>query len=95
MLNAANRDPAYFTEPDSFNIRRGKNQHIAFGMGIHFRVGALLARTEAHVASRTIFDRLPKIVLDEARPDWDLEKPATRMLKRLPVRFRISYFNPT
>jgi hypothetical protein len=87
MLNAANRDPAYFTDPDRFDIRRQKNRHIAFGVGIHFCVGAALARTEGHIVFRTLMERLPRIRLAEDKPDWDLEKPISRMIKSLPVLF--------
>ena len=85
MLNAANRDPAYFTEPDRFDITRQKNRHLAFGFGIHFCVGATLARAEAHIVFSTVMERLPRIRLAEDKPDWDLQKPNSRMLKTLPV----------
>jgi cytochrome P450 len=87
MLNAANRDPAYFNDPDQFDIRREKNNHIAFGLGIHFCVGAALARAEAQVVFSTVMERLPGISLINERPDWDLQKPNSRMLKTLPVQF--------
>jgi len=87
MLNAANRDPAYFDDPDRFDIRRQKNRHIAFGVGIHFCVGAPLARTEGQIVFSTMMNRLPKIRLVEEKPDWDLQKPNSRMLKTLPVLF--------
>jgi cytochrome P450 len=87
MLNAANRDPAYFTDPDRFDIRRDKNRHIAFGLGIHFCVGAGLARTEGQIVFSTVIERLPNIRLVEATPNWDLQKPNSRMLKTLPVLF--------
>jgi pimeloyl-[acyl-carrier protein] synthase len=87
MLNAANRDPAYFADPDQFNIRRQPNRHIAFGLSIHFCVGAALARTEGQVVFRTIMDRLPKIRLVDDKPDWDLQKQNSRMLRTLPVQF--------
>jgi cytochrome P450 len=87
MLNAANRDPAYFTDPDQFDIQREKNRHVAFGMGIHFCVGAMLARTEGQIVFRTILQRLPRIELIDDAPDWDLDKPNSRMLRTLPVKF--------
>jgi hypothetical protein len=87
MLNAANRDPAYFDDPDRFDIRREKNRHIAFGLGIHFCVGATLARTEGQIVFSTVMERLPEIRLVGEKPDWDLQKPNSRMLKALPVRF--------
>ena len=85
MLNAANRDPAYFTDPDQFDIRRQKNRHIAFGFGPHFCVGALLARTEGQVVFSTLLARVPHIRLVDEKPDWDVHKPNSRMLKTLPV----------
>ncbi len=87
MLNAANRDPAYFTFPDQFDIRRQPNRHMAFGVGIHFCVGAQLARTEGQIVFTTVMDRLPGLRLVEDKPNWDMEKPNSRMLKSLPVLF--------
>jgi hypothetical protein len=63
MLNAANRDPAIFDAPDTFNIERQNNKHIAFGMGIHFCLGAGLARTEAQEVFKVIMERLPDALL--------------------------------
>jgi cytochrome P450 len=87
MLNAANRDPAYFEDPDKFDIQRKKNRHIAFGFGAHFCVGAQLARTEAYIAIGTALRRFPNLTLVDDKPDWDLTKRTSRMLRKLPVRF--------
>jgi pimeloyl-[acyl-carrier protein] synthase len=87
MLNAANRDPAYFTDPDTFNIERQNNKHIAFGMGIHFCLGAGLARTEAQEVFKAILERLPNIRLTSEKADWDRHKPNSRMLHSLRVSF--------
>jgi cytochrome P450 len=87
MLNAANRDPAHFTDPERFDILRQDNRHIAFGFGIHFCVGALLARTEAHIAISTVMRRMPKLRLISDTPDWDVERRNGRVLKTLPVLY--------
>jgi cytochrome P450 len=87
MLNGANRDPAYFSNPDQFDIRRENNKHLAFGNGIHFCVGATLARAEGFITVGTAVKRLPNLRLIDAKPDWDLEKRNSRVLKSLKVRF--------
>jgi len=87
MLNAANRDPAIFDAPDTFNIERQNNKHIAFGMGIHFCLGAGLARTEAQEVFKAIRERLPSIQLVSGKADWDRHKPNSRMLHSLAVSF--------
>jgi cytochrome P450 len=87
MVNAANRDPSVFPDPQVFDAGRQPNRHIAFGHGIHFCVGALLARAEAAIAVGTALRRLPNLQLVEARPDWDIEKRNSRVLRTLKVRF--------
>jgi cytochrome P450 len=87
MLNAANRDPSYFTEPDTFDIGRQKNRHIAFGSGIHFCVGATLSRIEGQVVFGTLRERVRDMQLVDAEPTWDVGKANSRMLKTLPVQF--------
>jgi cytochrome P450 len=87
MLNAANRDPAYFTDPENFDVQRQKNRHIAFGQGIHFCVGAVLARTEGAIAVGTAIKRLPKLRLVDTVPDWDTSKRNSRVLNTLRVTF--------
>lgn len=87
MLNAANRDPDHFPDPDKFDIERQNNKHIAFGMGIHFCLGAGLARTEAQEVFKAIMERLPNIWLVSEKPIWDRHKPNSRMLQTLQVTF--------
>lgn len=85
MFGAANRDPAYFPDPDRFDVTRHPNPHVGFGSGIHYCLGAPLARIEARVAFSHILEHLPTIRLATDQPEW---KPVTwlRGLRRLPVR---------
>jgi cytochrome P450 len=63
MLAAANHDPRVFENPDTFDIRRSPNPHLGFGFGMHFCLGAQLARMETKVALRNLFDRYPNLRL--------------------------------
>jgi len=85
MLGAANRDPESFTDPDRLNVERKKNRHLAFGFGIHFCLGAPLARMEGHIAFNTLLRRLPDLQLTDVTPKRTAS--INRPLKSLPVTF--------
>ena len=63
MLEAAHRDPARFAAPNTLDITRDHNAHLAFGHGIHYCVGAPLARMQAAIAIGALVDRFPRISL--------------------------------
>jgi cytochrome P450 len=85
-IGAANRDPAHFLEPDRLDLARADNRHIAFGFGIHFCLGAPLARLEGQIALGTLARRLPRLALATDAPEWR-ESQVLRGLKALPVTF--------
>jgi len=65
MIAGANRDPAQFKDPGIFDIARDPNEHVAFGEGIHFCIGAPLARMEAAVAFEAMLARFPRLNLKD------------------------------
>jgi pimeloyl-[acyl-carrier protein] synthase len=90
-IAAANRDPLVFPDPHQLDITRSPNPHLAFGGGSHFCVGAPLARLEARLALRALFDRLPNLRLANGRGNGHRQqwrKTLTiRGLQRLDVRW--------
>ena len=86
VIGAANRDPAHFPDPDRLDVSRPDNRHIAFGFGIHFCLGAPLARLEGQITLGTLLHRMPQLALSTERPEWR-ESQVLRGLKALPVSF--------
>ncbi|MER6117146.1 cytochrome P450 [Streptomyces sp. NPDC001743] len=87
-LAGADRDPGRYPAPDRFDIRRETQGHLAFGHGIHFCLGAPLARMEGRIAIRTLLERCPGLGPDPdaGEPDW-LPGLLIRGVRRLPVRW--------
>lgn len=86
FIGAADRDPVQFADPDRLDVARSDNRHIAFGWGIHFCLGAPLARVEGQIAIGTLVQRLPKLALATETPEYR-QSLTLRGLSRLPVTF--------
>ncbi|NJN55006.1 MAG: cytochrome P450 [Anaerolineae bacterium] len=86
-LASANRDTAYFDQPDELDVTRTDNKHLAFGHGIHYCLGAPLARLEGQIALQTLFTRFPAIRL-AVPPDELVWRSGVlfRGLKSLPLQ---------
>lgn len=87
MVGAANHDPEIFDDPDKLDItRKISSKHSAFGLGIHFCLGAPLARLEGEIAFSKLLSRFPniKLAIDPANIEWQ-KIPVFRGLKHLPV----------
>ncbi|GGZ39773.1 cytochrome P450 family protein [Streptomyces poonensis] len=85
-LTAADRDGTRFPAPDRFDIRRAPQGHLAFGHGLHYCLGAPLARLEARIALRALLERCPDLALDGRPGDW-LPGTLIRGVRSLPVRW--------
>ncbi len=81
ILAAANHDPQRFPNPDAFDVARTPNDHLAFGEGIHFCLGANLARLEGAIAISSMLERFPMLRL--ANPDASLQYRGSYLLRGL------------
>ncbi len=89
LLASANMDPDAFQNPETLDITREKNHHVALGAGPHFCLGAWLARTEMEIFLQRLLDRAPGLELrvSEAELRW-VKGTGMRALKTLPVKLR-------
>lgn len=75
LMGSANRDPEAFADADTFDVGRDPNPHVGFGMGLHFCLGAPLARLELEITIRRLLERFPDLSLTGSaprRPTWVL-----------------------
>ncbi|WNG36655.1 cytochrome P450 [Archangium violaceum] len=87
-LMSANHDPEVFADPERFDVGRTPNKHVAFGLGIHFCLGAPLARLEAKVAFELLLERAPGVRLAVAPEQLEWRKTSLiRGVEQLPVSF--------
>ncbi len=70
LYGSANRDERQFPNPDVFDVTRNPQEHLAFGFGIHYCIGAPLARLEARIAMDGFLRRFPKVSLRDQRREW-------------------------
>jgi cytochrome P450 len=87
VIGAANRDPAVHPEPDTFDLhRKDSGQHLSFGRGIHYCLGAHLAKLQGRIALRELASRTRRPRL-AGKPTWRTDSAARRGLSELPVEF--------
>ncbi|MDH6486626.1 cytochrome P450 [Streptomyces sp. SAI-127] len=84
-ISTANRDPRVFSDPHTFDPTREHNPHLAFGRGVHFCIGAALARREGRIAMNALFDRFPDLRCDPDNPPAFMTNPNLNGVARLPV----------
>jgi cytochrome P450 len=86
LTGAANHDPTVFAHPARFDVARSPNPHLSFGGGVHFCLGAPLARLEAKIALAKLLARLPRLRLEGGEPPPWRALVNLRGLERLPLR---------
>lgn len=83
-IASANRDPAYFADPDEFDVSRSPNSHLAFGAGVHYCLGQYLARMEGQEYLRALATRMPRLRLVQEDISY-FESPRVRSMTALAV----------
>ncbi len=83
LIGCANRDAGRFTKPHEFDLSRDEGNHLAFGFGPHFCLGAPLTYMEGEMAFPTLLRELPDATLTSDEPDWDPINPGFRNLRSL------------
>ncbi|MEM7345681.1 MAG: cytochrome P450, partial [Chloroflexota bacterium] len=87
LLGAANHDPTVFEKPEIFDVGRTPNRHLGFGQGIHYCLGAPLARIETRIALKNLIERNPNLRLAVSPEELKLQKiPGWHRYMNLPVR---------
>jgi cytochrome P450 len=87
LLGAANHDREQFADPDRLLLARQENRHLSFGLGVHFCLGAPLARVEGEIAFSTLFKRFPNLRMETDEVKWQ-QSVVFRGLRELPVSFQ-------
>jgi cytochrome P450 len=85
MVAAANRDPRQFADPQALDLGRNPNRHLTFGSGIHFCLGAPLARLEGQACVAAVLERFPTLARGDGDTEW-LDAMVMRGMTRLPLR---------
>ncbi len=87
MYSSANRDEEIFDDPERYDVRRRHNNHVAFGFGTHFCLGASLARLEIRVMFEELLRRLPDMRLVDGQPPKRIPGAFVRGVDSVPVEF--------
>jgi cytochrome P450 len=88
FYGAANRDPQEFPNPDEFRLDRDLRNHVAFGMGIHYCLGAPLARAEARISLNAFLDRFPLLKHGESPAVRQTASPIVFGFTNLPLALK-------
>jgi cytochrome P450 len=86
VLGAGNRDPRRYTDPDRLDLLRGASDHLSFGHGIHYCLGAVLALAEIEISISRLLSRAADIRLEKSDLIW-VDSLNFRFLRQLPIRF--------
>jgi cytochrome P450 len=90
-VSCANHDPAQFPDPGRFDVERSPNHHLSFGHGIHFCLGAPLARLESKIALTILLERIQDISRDRDQPLETIHSSFIYGPKHLPITFRVRH----